>query len=81
MTYNDSQLGPRPNGSAFVRKSSAVAAGRPADGASRRIRPPDPRRGSRPIPGRAPLSAEALLTAAREAPDRSRPWCHRGPCW
>src|SRR5665647_3683875 len=68
MTYNDSRLGQRPNGSAFVRKSSAVTAGRPSDGSSPRIRPPEPTRGSRPIPGRTPLSAQALLTAAQKAP-------------
>jgi len=71
MTYNDSRLGQRPNGSAFVRKSSAVTAGRPSDGSSPRIRPPKSTRGWRPIPGRAPLSAEALLTAAPEAPPTS----------
>lgn len=68
MSHNDSPLGLRPNGSAFVRKSSAVTAGRPSDGSSPRIRPPEPTRGSRPIPGRTPLSAQALLTAAQEAP-------------
>ncbi|MEP7193063.1 MAG: prolipoprotein diacylglyceryl transferase family protein [Actinomycetota bacterium] len=71
MTYNDSPLGLRPNGSAFVRKSSAGTAGRPSDGSSPRIRRAEPRRGSRPIPGRVPLSAEALLTAAQEAPPLS----------
>ena len=66
MTKNDSRLAPRPNGSAFMRKSSPATSERPSGFSPPRARPPEGTRGSRSLPGRASLSREAVPSAARQ---------------